>query len=86
MKKSNNLEIINTKFILNKNQLAYYRDQLTQFLKEAGIISICLDNKSVFIEYMEGISNTAIIRGLLQEINFPMNKLLSKSKNEIIYS
>lgn len=76
MKKSNSVEIIDTKFILSQKQQVRYRDRLKQLVKNVGIISICLDNESLYIEYTEDILNKASIRELLLDINFPMKKQL----------
>jgi len=86
MRKSNNLEIINTKYILSQNQQAHYRNRLEQLLKKEGIISMCLEDRSLFIEYTEDILNIASIRDMLLDINFPMKEQLIESKNDVIFS
>ena len=85
MRRTNNLEMINTKFNLSTNQQRYYRNQLVDLLNKAGVISICLDSTSLFIEYRKEILDRGLIKSLLLEINFPMEELSNKSKNQVIF-
>jgi hypothetical protein len=86
MKSSNSLKIINTRFILSQNQQARYRDRLKQLLKNEGIISICLEDRSLFVEYEGNIINIASIMNLLSAINFPMKEQLIESKKDFALS
>jgi len=86
MRKSNNLEIINTKYILSQNQQAHYRNRLKQLLKKEGIISMCLEDRSLFIEYTEDILNVITIRDLLSDIGFPMKEQLIESNNNVVFA
>ncbi len=86
MKKSNNLEVIDTKHVLSQNQQAYHRDRLRRLLKIEGIISMCLDHRSLFVEYTEDILNVITIRNLLSDIGFPMKKQLIESSNDVIFA
>ncbi len=84
MKGSFNLEIINTKNTLSNNQQAYFRDRLKPLLKKEGIISICLDDSSLFIEYNPDVLDRALITDLLLENNISISEPLAKSKLDII--
>jgi len=86
MKTSNSLKIINTTFILSQNQQARYRDRLKQLVKNEGIVSICLEDRSLFIEYEENIINIVSIRDFLSSINFPMKEQLIESKKDVTLS
>lgn len=86
MRKSNNLEVISTKYILSQYQQAHYRDRLKPLLKNEGIISMCLEDRSLFIEYSEDILNITSIRELLLDINFPIKEVLIEFKNDVVYS
>lgn len=86
MKKSNNLEVINTKHVLSQNQQAYHRDRLRRLLKIEGIISMCLDHRSLFVEYTEDILNVITIRVLLSDIGFPMKEQLVEPDNNVVFA
>jgi len=86
MKKSNSLEVIDTKHILSQNQQARHRDRLKKLLENKGIISLCLDHKSLFVEYAEGILNAGTIRDLLSDIGFPMKEQLIESNNNVVFA
>lgn len=84
MRKSNNLEVINTKHVLSQNQQEYHRDRLRRLLKIEGIISMCLDHRSLFVEYTEDILNVITIRDLLSDIGFPMKEQLIEPNNNVV--
>ena len=86
MKKSNSLEVINTKHILSQNQQEYHRDRLKQLLKNEGIISLCLDHRSLFVEYAEDILTIVTIRDLLSGIGFPMKERLIEPTRDIVFA
>lgn len=86
MKKSNSLEVIDTKHILSKNQQTHHRDRLKHLLKNEGIISLCLDHRSLFVEYAEDILNVVTIRDLLSGIGFPMKERFIVSNKDIVFS
>ena len=86
MKKSNSLEVINTKHVLSQNQQAHHRDRLKKLLKNKGIISLCLDHRSLFVEYAEDIINVVTIRDLLSDIGFPMKEHVIKPNREIVFA
>jgi hypothetical protein len=86
MKKSNNLEVINTKHVLSQNQQVYHRNRLRQLLKIEGIISMCLDHRSLFVEYTEDTLNVITIRDLLSDIGFPMKEQLIEPNNNVVFA
>lgn len=86
MKSSNSLKIINTRFMLSQNQQARYRDRLKQLLKNEDIISVCLEDRSLFIEYEGNTKNIVSILDFLSAINFPMEEQLIESKKDFALS
>ena len=86
MRTSNNLQVINTKNILSQNQQIRYRYRLKQMLKNEGIISLCLEDRSLFIEYRGDVINMATIRDFLSAINFPLKEQLIESNKDFALS
>ncbi|MGD9992902.1 MAG: hypothetical protein AB7S69_06355 [Salinivirgaceae bacterium] len=86
METTNNLKIVNTRFVLNQKQISYYKNELKKLKNDAGIVSLCLDEKSLFIEYSKKeISSESIINSLV-ELNFPMQEKLSQIENVALVS
>jgi hypothetical protein len=79
MKESFSLEIISTKSALSNNQQADVRGRLKQLLKNEGIISICLDESSIFIEYKPDVLDKALPANLLLDYNFPLDEFMIES-------
>jgi hypothetical protein len=82
MKESYDVEIVNTKGILNSNQQAFFRNRLKQLLEKEEIISICIDERSLFIEYNPNTLSKTSLKDLLIEYSSPMGELLLESTNE----
>ena len=83
MKETYTVEIVNTKRVLSKNQQAFFRDRLKQLLEKEEIISICLANKNLFIEYNQNKLDKASIKDLLLEYDFPVGEIMIEATNEI---
>lgn len=63
--KTYKLEIIKTERILSEAEQTMLRKRLRHLLTKKGIISICLDNEYLFIEYDGNIYNPESIQPLL---------------------
>lgn len=82
MKESYNVEIVNTKGIMSSDQQAFFRNHLKQLLEKEEIISICIDDRSLLIEYNPNTLSKASLKELLIEYSSPMGELLLESTNE----
>lgn len=47
---------------------------------------MCLEDRSLFIEYTEDILNVITIRDLLSDIGFPMKEQLIESNNNVVFA
>jgi len=83
MKESYDVEIVNTKGIMNSDQQALFRNHLKQLLNKEEIISICMDERSLFIEYNQNKIDKASIRDLLLDYDFPVGEIMIEETNEI---
>ena len=72
MKNSNGFEIVKTNKNLTNSEQNNLRDLLRPLLNKEGIISMCLDNKSLFVEFNPEILTVNSIYELLEEKGFPV--------------
>jgi hypothetical protein len=77
------VEIVDTNRVLNKNEQVFFRDRLKQLLEKEEIISICLDDKNLFLEYNQNKIDKASIKDLLLEYDFLVGEILIEATNEI---
>jgi hypothetical protein len=74
MKKKNSFQIIKTSTVLTEKEQNDCRVVLKDALKQRGIISLCLDNQYLFVEYNPEFLNTEKIFLMLEDIGFPADK------------
>jgi hypothetical protein len=79
MKESFQVAIIHTISSLSEVEQIHYRNQLRQLVKNEGIISICLDDKSLFVEYKPQTIGKKDIQRFLYDNEFPIKHLMEKS-------
>jgi hypothetical protein len=82
MKESYNVVIVNTKSIMSQSQQAFYRERLKQVLEREEIISICLDDRSLFIEYNPSLIDGASVIKLLLKYAVPVAEYMTESISE----
>lgn len=71
MKKANNFIIIKTISVLTEKEQSECRVLLKDMLKQQGIISLCLDNENLFVEYNPEILNVENIYQMMENVGFP---------------
>jgi hypothetical protein len=86
MKNLNQLEVIHTRRLLNPKQQEQFRCRLKQLLKVTGIISLCLDSRSLFVEYSEEFQDVRTIKRLLRDIGFPIKEHIVPSGQQMAFS
>lgn len=72
MKNSNQFKIIETSRELSEQEQSDCKELLKGVLQQKGIISLCLDNKSLFVEYNSEELDTEKIYDILDEAGFPV--------------
>ncbi len=72
MKNTFRLEVMNTERVLTQNEQQAYRMQLKHLMKIDGIISLCLDNKNLYVEIEPDIFNLDAFKLILTNIGFPV--------------
>lgn len=82
MKESYHVEIINTKGIMSSAQQAKFRNRLKKLLEREEIISVCVDDRSLFIEYNPNTLNKASLKNLLREYSSSLNELIVEQAKE----
>jgi hypothetical protein len=84
MKNANRIEIIDTNYNLNADQIKIHKNKLQQLKNKSGILSLCLDEKSLFVEFSENLISLASIIDLLSDINFPVKEQLVEFEKQMI--
>ena len=84
MNTTNNLKIIETSFSFNQDQVSFYKNQLKQLKGVSGIISLCLDENSLFVEYSKSEISTDSIINHLKELKFPMKEKITQNENKML--
>ncbi len=78
------MKIISTMSALSLDQQVFFREQLNRLGKNEGIISICLDNHSVFIEYNPYVLKKDLVMKFLLDIKFPFNEKTIESPIDVL--
>ncbi len=74
MKKANSFIIVKTISVLTEKEQSDCRVLLKDMLKQQGIISLCLDNENLFVEYNPEILNLEKIYQMMENVGFPADK------------
>ena len=82
MKELYNVVIVNTKSVMSQSQQAFFRERLKILLEREEIISICLDNRSLFIEYNPSSIDSASVIKLLLKYAVPIAEYMTESISE----
>ena len=72
MKILNSIEILKTERTLNADELKKFRLKFKSLLKFKGIISLCLEENELYIEYNATLFNSETFKNLLLEQGFPL--------------
>lgn len=77
MKKANSFIIIKTISVLTEKEQSECRVLLKDMLKQQGIISLCLDNENLFVEYNPEILNVEKIYQMMENVGFPADRVIA---------
>jgi len=79
MKNSFKLEIIQTRRKLENHELLHYRERLSHLLILGGIVSMCLEDNELYVEYNPNKFNLESFKAVLSDIGFPLKERLAFS-------
>jgi hypothetical protein len=74
MKNTFKLEVINADRVLTSEEQKSYRLQLKQLLKLKGLVSMCLEAESLYVEFNPKYFNLGSFKSVLSDIGFPLNQ------------
>jgi hypothetical protein len=72
MKNTFNLEVINTGRMLTSEEQQKFRLRLNELLKLEGLISMCLDADSLYVEFNPQLFSLGSFKSVLSDIGFPL--------------
>jgi hypothetical protein len=73
MKNTFKLEVLNTKRVLTRNEQNKFRQHLKPLLKLNGLVSMCLEAESLYVEFNPELFDIATFKLVLSDINFPLD-------------
>ncbi len=74
MKNTFEIEIINLGRLLNPNELNAIRARLKPLLKLEGIISMCLEPDTLYVEFDPNLFNLEMFKLMISDIGFPIEQ------------
>jgi hypothetical protein len=83
MKNTFNITILNTKRKLNDDDRIYYRRLLRPLLGLDSIISLCLEDNELYVEYDPNLFNIESFKAILLDIGFPLKERLTLSALQV---
>lgn len=72
MKTLNKVKIFKTSRILTENEQSSFRLKFKPFLNTNGIISLCLEERHLYLEYNSSIFNLTNFKNKLNYFEFPL--------------
>jgi hypothetical protein len=79
MKNPNSLQIIKTASSLTENEQNIVRARLKALLEKDGIISMCLDDENLYVEYNPNRHSVGSLKFRLKEAGFPMEPVIKQA-------
>lgn len=74
MKNTFNLEVINTDRMLTSAEQQKFRARLKKLLKLDGLISMCLETESLYVEFNPQLFSLGSFKSVLSDIGFPLKQ------------
>lgn len=83
MKNTFNITVLNTNKVLNNDEQIYYRRLLRPLLRLDSIISLCIEDSELYVEYDPYLFNIESFKAILLDIGFPIKERLSLSALQV---
>jgi hypothetical protein len=74
MKNTFEIEIINAGRLLSSNELIGLRSRMKSLLDIEGIISLCLEPDTLYVEFNPNLFDLEIFKLLLYDVGFPIKE------------